>query len=99
MSLMCGCDTDGPEFVDARHFRARKAHECCECGREIAPGEEYERTSGKWDGDFYTFKTCEQCEDLRDSLFSLGFCPAFGEVRADHREYIETYRPQRILSK
>lgn len=96
MSLTCGCDAESPEFVETTHPTARKTHKCYECGRRIEAGEAYERTAGKWDGEFYVFKTCEQCEDLRDSLSALGFCPAFGEVRADHREYIETYQPQAL---
>lgn len=96
MSLACGCDLDWPEFIDVRHVKASKPHKCCECGRQINPGECYERTAGKWEGDFHMFKTCEQCEDLRESLMALGFCPAFGEVRADHREYISEYQPQKM---
>lgn len=96
MSLTCCYDAEGPEFVDTRHVTARKNHKCCECGREIASGETYERTAGKWDSNFYVFKTCEQCEDLRDALVAMGFCPAFGDVRSEHREYIAEYQPQKI---
>ena len=99
MSLTCGCDGEGPEFVESTHQKARKAHQCYECGKIIDPGEIYERTAGKWDGNFYVFKTCEQCEDLRSSLESLGFCPGFGEVRADHSEYIAEYKPAKMLAK
>ena len=98
MTLTCGCDAEEPEFIASTHPTAKKAHKCYECGRQIYAGEVYERTSGKWDGKFYVFKTCEQCEDLRDSLYALGFCPAFGDVRADHREYIETYQPQALTA-
>lgn len=96
MSLKCAYDTEGPEFEKSTHHVAKKSHKCCECNRQINTGESYERVAGKWDGEFREFKTCEQCEDLRDSLYVMGFCSAFGEVRADHREYIETYQPQKI---
>jgi hypothetical protein len=84
--------------MTTRHVTARKAHKCYECDRVITPGEVYEKTTGMWNGEFETFVTCEECEDLRESLRALGFCPAFGEVRADHREYIETYQPQALTA-
>lgn len=96
MSLSCECDSDGPEFFDSREVRARKQHKCCECGKAIEKGEIYEYAVGKWDGDIDTFHTCEECADLRASLKSLGFCTTFGEVRADHREYLEIYQPQKM---
>lgn len=65
MSDYCFCDFDSPEFYDKYQPTARKRHKCCECGGDIMPGEKYEYVSGKWDGQFDTFKTCERCCDLR----------------------------------
>ena len=42
----CSIDVDhdsGPEFFTERDSRARKAHECFECGRRIERGEVYRR--------------------------------------------------------
>jgi hypothetical protein len=48
---------------------ARKEHRCCECGKQIKPGEKYEHVAGKWDGDFMSYKTCDVCCEVRDILF------------------------------
>ena len=53
----------------------------------IVAGEEYQYISGKWDC-FDTFKTCEKCADLRDSLMDVD-CPALGELRESYVEYLE----------
>ena len=46
--------------------KARKPHECCECGEAIPAGAVYERLTGVWDGDAATFKTCASCVEIRD---------------------------------
>ena len=65
--LSCEVDYDGDpnEFYSESLVRARKAHKCCECGRSIAPGETYERVSGKWGGAIDTYKTCPHCLEVR----------------------------------
>lgn len=60
----CYCDYDAPEFYERKIVKARKRHKCEECAGWISPGEQYEYAAGKWEGDFYTFKTCERCVDL-----------------------------------
>ncbi|QWY81955.1 hypothetical protein SEA_SICARIUS2_50 [Arthrobacter phage Sicarius2] len=55
-------------FHDARTHRARKQHKCGECFRVIEPGELYARHAGVWEGDFWTMKSCPQCDTLRDVL-------------------------------
>lgn len=67
------CDYDGydnvmPEFYSRKIRRARKQHECSECGDKINPGERYEYVSGKWDGYFDVFHTCETCKRIREDL-------------------------------
>ncbi len=47
---------------------AKKSHWCCECHREILPGEEYERVDGLWEV-FETYKTCEDCLGVRNEFF------------------------------
>jgi len=61
----CYCDYDPPDFYHREVRSARKEHACGECGASILPGEKYEYVSAKWDGYVDSFKTCEQCVDLR----------------------------------
>lgn len=64
-----GNDYDGmAEMRECITPRARKAHKCCECLRIIQPGERYERWSGRFDGDFFSQKTCHQCAEIRNAF-------------------------------
>src|SRR5882762_4490119 len=55
-------DFDGTsEFFAGKVCKARKQHKCCECDKDIQTGEEYEYTSGKSDGEFWTARTCLIC--------------------------------------
>ena len=47
---------------------ARTDHQCCECRGSINPGDVYNIASGTWDGRFYEYKTCADCESARDWL-------------------------------
>ena len=89
MGFSCECEYDGPEFFSCRTVKARKSHRCCECGEMIEPGDEYEYVSGKWEGDFATYCTCERCADLRDSYVGLGYCYFYGSLWSDHRDMLE----------
>lgn len=51
--------------------KARKPHKCCECGRVIATGQHYEYSSGIWDSEPGSFKTCLDCARLRDNYQSF----------------------------
>lgn len=82
--MSCYCDYDPPEFYKQVWKKANKEHKCCECGYTIKKGEVYEHVSGKWEGDVGSFKTCERCVDLRDSL---GDC-------YEHRGLFEDYGEQ-----
>lgn len=64
---MCECsiDYDGPDFLREKHVKARKPHQCSDCRGAIQPGEVYLHTTGMWDGDISTFKTCKGCQGLR----------------------------------
>lgn len=64
-------DYDGPEFWKRSAPKARKPHRCCECNREIQRGETYQLDTGRWDGDFNTYRTCAQCAEIRD-VFTCG---------------------------
>lgn len=58
---MCDCSCERPIFFDSAMVRARKLQRCCECNREIRPGETYERATGRWPFGFATYATCQQC--------------------------------------
>lgn len=58
----------GNEFYSERTVKARKQHQCCECGRAIAIGEQYEHVSGKTEGDIWTARTCAECAEIREAF-------------------------------
>lgn len=69
-----------PECCDWSKPKARLRHRCCECNGVIEPGERYYRFSGVWDGEPQAFKTCSDCEKIRDEQQRRmdGDCIAFG---------------------
>lgn len=74
------------EFSDTSYAKARKVYRCCECHRDIAKGQEYERQVGKWEGDFYTYKTCMDCVNIR-TAFACGGGYTFTRLWEDLSEY------------
>jgi len=100
MSLSCSCDFDEPPKVfSQRIVKAKKPHKCCECRKEIKPGDTYEYTFGVWGGDAAAYKTCEPCADLRESLQDAGFCMYFGGLKSAHEEYLSEYEPPAMKAK
>lgn len=80
-------DYDGSsEFVTDAMRKARKAHKCDECGAAIAPGELYENISGKFDGDFFSQKTCVVCMEIGKTFYCGG--RILGTLWEDLREQI-----------
>lgn len=70
-----------PTACSEQRRRAKKAHRCCECGREIAAGEVYEYVSGIWDARPASFKTCLMCAEVSDLACQCAdddWLPAFG---------------------
>lgn len=55
-----------PDFQAVSTRTAKKQHVCCECRGHIQPGQEYQLTSGSWEGSMDSFKTCLGCADARD---------------------------------
>jgi hypothetical protein len=87
-AALCSCDVmfddlPYPEFVRERHPVAAKEHRCCECGDMIRVGERYQYITGKWDGDFVSFKTCSVCECIRGD-----YCAPFTMLDETLREYL-----------
>lgn len=84
---MCNCDTELPKFFDQKTVKAKKNHRCCECGDEIAPGDSYVRSSGKWDGEVKTYSTCQKCDRVSRLARMLhpDFCRLFGGLFEEMR--------------
>lgn len=59
--------SDAPKCSSESTPKARKRHKCCECRGWIEIGETYHVFSGVWD-DPATFKTCSDCQALRDRI-------------------------------
>jgi hypothetical protein len=74
---------------------SRRPHKCCECGGTIFYKERYHYFSGVWDSQGLSYKTCNDCYNLREEI-SVDCCyderPCFGELR----EYVTegNYKPQ-----
>lgn len=64
--IVSDVDAEMPEWFTEKMVRARKAHQCGECGCEIQPGQRYERATGEWYGEFVTHATCVPCASMRD---------------------------------
>lgn len=86
---MCFCEQ--PRTVKVQTRRARKAHRCCECDRDILPGDDYSYTCGIWDDGPECFKQCLTCADLFRSLIREADhdCgPCYGGLREYALEWI-----------
>lgn len=56
---------DMPSAFRERERIARKDHRCCECYGTIKAGVRYMYSSGVWDGQGSSFKTCLRCDAVR----------------------------------
>ena len=74
------------DFLRESIVTARQTHICTECRGAIITGEQYEYVCGFWDGEFYTFKTCQDCQSLRDVFFSSSW--EYGWIRDEVRDYV-----------
>jgi len=78
----CSCDSydyEPASVVTVTWRKARKPHECCECGQTIDPGQRYEHVRGLWEDLWDTYETCEACVRIRKD-----YCPrawVYGELR------------------
>jgi hypothetical protein len=68
-SSYCDCDYDdwsSREFYSVTTVnRSRKEHRCDECRGTIFIGESYEKSAGKFDGDFIFHNECITCQEIR----------------------------------
>ena len=80
-----GGDDDGyPDFWTVQSLKARKVYRCVECRSDIAIGEQYQRCTYRFDGEFHSDKTCEACAEIRAAFSDGGGC--IGAVWDDIRE-------------
>jgi len=78
-SCVCDVDHDPASVLEEKMVKARKEHECCECGETIKRGERYELVKGCWDGSWGTYKTCEPCVRIRRDVCCNSWI--YGELR------------------
>lgn len=62
---------ESPAVCNRRVVRARKQHQCCECGCRIPPGVNYEFVRGLWGETWDTFRTCSWCVLVRAWVVEL----------------------------
>lgn len=81
------CDPDDICTVLSREtLVARKEHKCDECRRKINPREQYLREVTLFDGKVETWKTCADCQSIRDNFFRDGFF--YGETKSMLHDYV-----------
>ena len=61
-------DLELPDVFRETFPRARKDYRCCECGERIAPGYRHHLATGKWAGEWLSYRTCGGCHDVREEL-------------------------------
>jgi hypothetical protein len=64
--------------------RARKPYKCCECSQPIVVGEQHQYATGKTDGDFWDYRTCRECVEIRKTFCCGGWI--YGQLWEDIRE-------------
>jgi hypothetical protein len=70
---VCLSGFDGySEFCHTQIRKARKAHRCSECDKEILPGERYERATGKSEGELWDADTCLICAEIAKAFYCEG---------------------------
>jgi hypothetical protein len=77
---MCGCER--PTLYSEKWVIARKPHQCCECFKTIAKGDDYQKIKGLWDGEFQEYETCLQCAELRIEIAdTIRGCVLIGDLK------------------
>lgn len=87
---MCSCEDMDPNrcYSEAKR-RARKQHECFECGALISIGDRYMHASGiTYDGDAFSSKWCMMCDRKLRAFLDVerGCGVVFGELRKQIQE-------------
>lgn len=93
--MECYCDDGEQPTIYERSMvkRAKKAHDCYECHRQILPGESYERVRALYDGRWTVSPTCARCLDVREYVQAHApcFCWMHGSVLEEARATVEQY--------
>lgn len=86
-------DGDGWAVYNQSNPKARKATRCDECGRDILPGEKYQRIEGRINGNsgWDTFRMCEHCRSAAEWLVKVCDGYPLGSVLADLNEHALDY--------
>ena len=94
-------ESDAPAIYAERSVKSvRKPRPCCDCGRTIAAGESCLDISGKWEGEFRFFTTCDRCCALREAVVKVELAagcgideaqPAIGDLRSISRSEWKHY--------
>lgn len=66
-------DGETGEFSRTSRPKARKQHQCCECGDTIRVGQQHEYAVGKWDGIMDHYRTCDPCVEIRNTFCCDGY--------------------------
>jgi len=80
---MCFIDTEPYDCFTQSKPRARKPHQCYECGRTIQKGEIYQKTTGIFQGDPFTHKQCAGCTSLRERIIEMETAAGCHGIEAD----------------
>lgn len=100
---MIECMDNPPDLFQQNTVQARKVHRCCECGENIFKGDRYVRTVGVWDGKLETYKTCVDCDSLRDEMATtdsdgVSYCVGYTNLIYDLSE-LELETVKRLTDK
>lgn len=93
-------DGEMPSAFLQRNRKAIKKHRCCECCGDINKGDVYEYSSGVWDGQPDSFKTCLSCVTLRrDYKEKTGDDACFGELKeCISNAFYKNYGPVQFIA-
>lgn len=92
-----------PEAFYTRPVKARKVHKCCECKETISVGDEYQYSSGIWDGSPDSFRQCLKCYVViqaaaDSSQFGEDESPSFGNLKGWLRDFeCSDYKGQDLI--
>jgi hypothetical protein len=74
--MRCDCSVDvveEPTLYRETWPRARRLYMCCECGDKIHTGEQYQCTTGLWEDEWATYRTCMLCAKIRTDYCAWGW--------------------------
>jgi len=66
-------DCDQVAMYSAKIVKGRKDYKCAECGDHIPNGTPHESASGLSDGEWWNYRTCLACKEIRDEFTKNGF--------------------------